>query len=86
MKLKKYNRLEVFKKNPADKKEKIDLDKVMRDIIICGSVNQVAEQLSDLKEELKTFDTITYTGIDFKNKKIALKSMELFADKVIPKV
>ncbi len=86
MKLKKYNRLEVFKKNPEDKYEKINLDKVMREIIVCGSVNQVAEKLSSLKEELKTFDTITYTGIDFKNKKYGLKSMELFANKVISKV
>ena len=58
----------------------------MREIIVCGSVNQVAEKLSSLKEELKTFDTITYTGIDFKNKKYGLKSMELFANKVISKV
>ena len=44
----------------------------MRDIIVCGSVNQVAEKLSSLKEELKTFDTVTYTGIDFKNKRMPL--------------
>ncbi len=85
-KLKKYNRLDVVKKNPLDKKEKIDIEALMKKLIICGDPSTVSERILELKEKSGNFDTITYVGIDWMNKKLGIKSLELMANKVMPKL
>ena len=48
-KLKKYNRLDVVK-NPLDKKEKIDIEALMKKLIICGDPSTVSEKILELRE------------------------------------
>ena len=83
-KLKKSNRLDVFKKNPDDIKEKINIDNLIDDLVIRGSVEEVSEKILELKENVGNFDTITYVGIDWQKPALAKKSMELMATKVMP--
>ena len=85
-KLKKYNKLDIFKKNPDDKKENLNPLKLLKDLVICGDVETVTEKILDLREEVGNFETITYVGIDWQNPKLAKKSIELMATKVLQKV
>ncbi len=82
-KLKKYERLDVLKKNPDNQKEKLSPEELLKDLVICGGANYVAEKILDLKEKIGNFDTITYVGIDWKNPTLAKNSLSLMAKKVI---
>jgi len=85
-KLKKYKKLEILKKNPDNKYEKIDPIKLLRDLVICGGANEVSEKILRLKNEIGKFDTITYVGIDWKEPLLAKKSMILMGTKVMEKI
>lgn len=82
-KLEKYKKLDILKKNPDDKKEKIIPMKLLKELVICGGVNDVSEKILELKNQIGKFDTITYVGIDWQNRILAKKSMELMATKVL---
>jgi len=85
-KLKKANRLDILKKNPADKKEKINLKTLMKELVICGDTSKVIDEVQKLKNNCSNISTLTYVNVDWKNKKISEKSMKLLAEKVMPKV
>ncbi len=82
-KLKRYNRLDVMKKNPDDKNEKISVDNLLKELVITGSPKEVAEKILKLKEDIGNFKTITYVGIDWLDKELAKKSIKLMGEKVI---
>ena len=85
-KLKKYNKLDILKKNPDDKRENISPEKLLKDLVICGDVETVTEKILDLRDKVGEFETLTYVGIDWQNPILAKKSMNLFGSKVINKV
>ena len=85
-KLKKANRLDILKKNPDDKKEKINLDNLMKELVICGDTSKVRDEVQKLKYTYSNLSTLTYVNVDWKDKIISKKSMKLLAEKVIPKV
>ena len=81
-KLKKANRLDIFKKNIDDKKEKIDFYKILNEISIVGSVNEVKEKIIKIKENLPMMKTLSYVNVDWKNEDLTRNSMELLANEV----
>ena len=81
-KLKKANRLDIFKKNIDDKNEKIDFYKILSEISIVGSVEEVTDKILELKQNLSMMKTLTYVNVDWKNDILSKKSMELLAEKV----
>ena len=81
-KLKKANRLDIFKKNIDDKNEKIDFYKILSEISIVGSVEEVTNKILELKQNLSMMKTLTYVNVDWKNDILSKKSMELLAEKV----
>jgi len=85
-KLKKANRLDILKKNPADKNEKINLEVLMKELVICGDTSEVIDKVQKLKHDYSNLSTLTYVNVDWKDKKISETSMKLLAEKVIPKV
>ena len=85
-KLKKANRLDILKKNPADKKEKINLEILMKELVICGNPSKVIDDIQALKNNCPNMSTLTYVNVDWKDKKISEASMKLLAEKVIPKI
>jgi len=85
-KLKKYNKLDILKKNPDDKKENLNPEKLLKDLVICGDSDSVAEKILDLRNKVGNFDTLTYVGIDWQNPVLAKKSMKLLGTKVIEKI
>ena len=85
-KLKKYNKLDILKKNPNDKNENISPEKLLKDLVICGDEETVTEKILDLRDKVGIFDTLTYVGIDWQDPLLAKKSMELLGSKVIQRV
>ena len=81
-KLKKANRLDIFKKNTDDKNEKVDFYKILSEISIVGSAEEVTDKILELKQKLSMMKTLTYVNVDWKNEILSRKSMELLAEKV----
>ena len=54
--------------------------------MIYGTPDQVADQILAFREQIGDFGTLLYAGHDWMDKKLARRSMELMADKVMPAV
>jgi len=85
-KLKKYNRLDILKKNPDDKKEKIDIKELMNKLVIYGDTIEVKDKILELKSKFNNMKTLTYVNVDWQDTKITKKSMQLLSEKVIEKI
>jgi len=85
-KLKKANKLDILKKNPDNKKEKINLHEIINETVIAGDVLEVKDKINKLKEKFNNMSTLTYVNVDWKNKSLSRKSMQLLSEKVIPKI
>ena len=85
-KLKKANRLDILKKNPLDKKEKINVHQLMKELVICGDTKEVTEKIIELKERYNKMTTLTYVNVDWADKKLTKKSMKFLGEKVIPNI
>lgn len=81
-KLKKANRLDIFKKNIDDKNEKVDFYKILNEISIVGSAQKVKDKIQEIKEKLPMMKTLTYVNVDWKDENLTRKSMELLANEV----
>ena len=84
--MKKTNRLDILKKNPLDKKEKINIHQLMKELVICGDTKEVTEKIIELKEKYDKMTTLTYVNVDWTDKKLTKKSMKLLGEKVIPNI
>ena len=51
---------------------------------IAGTVNSVVDQLLAFRETIGDFGTLLYCGHDWADPKLARRSMELMAEKVMP--
>ena len=70
----------------AEKSIYLDIDNILDQLVICGDANQVIDQILALREEVGDFGELLYGGVDWLDKGLARKSMELMAEKVIPEV
>ena len=55
----------------------------MKDLIICGDTKVVADKILSLRQEVGSFNTISYVGIDWKDPYLAKNSMRLMGTKVM---
>ena len=85
-KLKKANRHEVFKPERDFPDEKVTLDYILDNLVICGDVNSVVDQILAFREITGDFGTLLYAGKDWEDKELGKRSMELMAEKVMPAV
>ena len=51
-----------------------------------GSADEVADKILEFREEVGDFGTLLYAGHDWADVDLAKKSMELMAEKVMPKI
>ena len=54
--------------------------------LIAGTVDSVVDQILALREEIGPFGTLIYTGLDWADKALGIRSMELMANEVMPRV
>jgi len=55
-------------------------------LVLCGTVNSVADQILALREEVGEFGELVYAGMDWVDPALARRSMELIATEVMPRV
>jgi len=85
-KMKRGNRLYVFKSHKEQPDDEITLDYVMANCVTFGTANQVADAILQLREETGDFGELVYAGMDWVDPALAKRSMQLMAEQVMPKV
>ncbi len=85
-KLVKAGRGNLFKVDQSQADEDLDLDKIVRQLIIFGTPASVTDQLLAFRDEVGPFGTLLYAGHDWCDRTLAVRSMELMADDVMPAI
>jgi alkanesulfonate monooxygenase SsuD/methylene tetrahydromethanopterin reductase-like flavin-dependent oxidoreductase (luciferase family) len=85
-KLVKNGRANLFKREQNEPDAAVTVDRVMDDVVIWGTPEKVAEELLAFREEVGAFGTMLYAGHDWADKALAVRSMELMAEKVLPMI
>jgi alkanesulfonate monooxygenase SsuD/methylene tetrahydromethanopterin reductase-like flavin-dependent oxidoreductase (luciferase family) len=85
-KLKRAGRANLFKHVKDAPDDSVTLDGVLHDLVIAGTVSEVADRLLAFREQVGDFGTLLYCGIDWADAALARRSLELMAEKVMPAV
>lgn len=85
-KMRMSNRHVIFKKHRDEDDSLVTLDRLLDDLVIAGTVNQVVDQILALREQAGDFGEIVYAGMDLVDPKLGRRSMELMAHEVMPRV
>jgi alkanesulfonate monooxygenase SsuD/methylene tetrahydromethanopterin reductase-like flavin-dependent oxidoreductase (luciferase family) len=85
-KMKRGNRLYVFKSHKEQSDDEITHDFVMDHCVIHGSVNKVVDAILALHAQTGDFGELVYAGMDWVDPQLAKRSMELMAEQVMPRV
>jgi alkanesulfonate monooxygenase SsuD/methylene tetrahydromethanopterin reductase-like flavin-dependent oxidoreductase (luciferase family) len=54
--------------------------------VLCGTVDEVVDQVLALREQAGDFGELVYAGMDWADPALARRSMELMATEVMPRV
>ena len=79
-------RPELFKTDRSQQDSDITLDFVLDSLVLCGTPDEVAAQVLDLRARVGNFGTIVYAGHDWADPVLARRSMVLMAEEVMPRV
>jgi alkanesulfonate monooxygenase SsuD/methylene tetrahydromethanopterin reductase-like flavin-dependent oxidoreductase (luciferase family) len=85
-KLVRAGRANLFKHAQDASDESVTLEGVMNELVIAGTVNEVVDRLLEFRERVGEFGTLLYCGIDWADPRLARRSLELMAEKVMPAV
>lgn len=85
-KMRRLGRLELFKSDRGMPDESVTLERVMDDLVISGTPQEVAAQIISFREEVGDFGEIVYAGMDWVDESLGRRSMELMANEVMPMV
>ncbi len=76
----------IFKRHEAEDDSAVTLERLLDELVICGSVSSVVEQLLRLREQAGDFGEIVYANLDWVDPALARRSMELMATEVMPRL
>lgn len=76
----------IFKKHIDEDDSQVTLERLLSDLVICGTVSQVVDQILELRSLTGPFGELVYAGMDQVDKRLARRSMELMAEEVMPRV
>jgi alkanesulfonate monooxygenase SsuD/methylene tetrahydromethanopterin reductase-like flavin-dependent oxidoreductase (luciferase family) len=85
-KLTKGGRQAVFKHHKDEPDDAITLDRVMDDLVICGGVDSVVDQILALREVTGPFGELVVAGMDWVDENLTKRSLQLMAEEVMPRV
>lgn len=85
-KMRKHNRVNLFKEHKDQPDDEVTLESVCKRLIIWGTPDKVTDELLSFREETGDFGTLLYAGKDWADPEIARRSMILLAEKVKPAV
>src|SRR5437764_8992939 len=76
----------IFKRHPEEDDSAVTLERLLDELVICGTPSRVADDLLSLREKAGPFGEICYAGMDWVDPTLARRSMELMATEVMPRV
>ena len=79
-------RPELFKIRPDQPDADITLEFVLDSLVICGTPDEVADQILALHATVGDFGTLVYAGHDWADPQLARRSMQLMTEAVMPRV
>jgi alkanesulfonate monooxygenase SsuD/methylene tetrahydromethanopterin reductase-like flavin-dependent oxidoreductase (luciferase family) len=85
-KMRKHNRLELFKTHRDQPDDEVTLDGVCEKLIIWGTPDKVTDEILAFRDAVGDFGTLLYAGKDWADPALARRSMVLAAEKVMPAV
>ncbi len=85
-KLKKANLHAVFKYERDEPDEALTLERILDDLVIRGTVNDVVDQILAFHETVGDFGTLVVAGMDWVDEGLTRRSMQLLAEEVLPRV
>ena len=85
-KLAKAGRHVVFKRAEDEPDEMVSLDRIVDDLMICGSVNSVVDQILAFRDTVGDFGELVYAGMDWLDPALGKRSLQLMAEEVMPRV
>jgi alkanesulfonate monooxygenase SsuD/methylene tetrahydromethanopterin reductase-like flavin-dependent oxidoreductase (luciferase family) len=85
-KLVRSGRANLFKADPNAPDSTVTTEKVVEDLVIWGTPDKVVDELLAFRDEIGDFGTLLYAGHDWADRRLARRSMELMAEKVMPAV
>jgi alkanesulfonate monooxygenase SsuD/methylene tetrahydromethanopterin reductase-like flavin-dependent oxidoreductase (luciferase family) len=66
--------------------EDLNVETIVDQLVIWGTPESVTDQILAYREEIGDFGTLLYAGHDWMDKRLARRSMELMATRVMPEV
>jgi alkanesulfonate monooxygenase SsuD/methylene tetrahydromethanopterin reductase-like flavin-dependent oxidoreductase (luciferase family) len=85
-KMKRGNRMYVFKRDKEQPDDELTLDYVLDNCVTYGTVNKVVDAILQLREQTGDFGELVYAGMDWVDPVLARRSMQLMAEEVMPRV
>jgi alkanesulfonate monooxygenase SsuD/methylene tetrahydromethanopterin reductase-like flavin-dependent oxidoreductase (luciferase family) len=76
----------IFKKHAEEDDSAVTLDRLLDELVICGTVDQVVEGILKLRGQAGDFGELVYAGMDWVDPALARRSMVLMAEEVMPRV
>jgi alkanesulfonate monooxygenase SsuD/methylene tetrahydromethanopterin reductase-like flavin-dependent oxidoreductase (luciferase family) len=85
-KLIRNGRANLFKADPKAPDSSVTIDSIVDQVVIWGTPEKVADDLLAFREQVGDFGTLLYAGHDWLDRDLAIRSMELMAERVLPAV
>jgi alkanesulfonate monooxygenase SsuD/methylene tetrahydromethanopterin reductase-like flavin-dependent oxidoreductase (luciferase family) len=76
----------IFKRHESEDDSAVTLERLLDELVICGTPSSVAEQLLALRERAGDFGEIVYANLDWADERLARRSMQLMAEQVMPRI
>ena len=84
--MKANGRANLFKLDFKQPDDSLNVETIVDQLVIRGTVEQVVDQFLSFREEIGDFGTLLYAGHDWMDGDLAVRSMELMAHEVMPRV
>ncbi len=85
-KLKRAGREAVFKHDQNEADDIVTLDRILDDLVICGSVDKVVDEILAFRDTVGNFGELVIAGMDWVDADLTKNSMRLMAEEVLPRV
>src|SRR3954464_7939330 len=76
----------IFKKHEGEDDSAVTVERLLDELVICGTPDSVADQILFLREQAGPFGEIVYAGMDWVDPALAKRSMVLMAEQVMPRI